>query len=149
LTGWRFVLGPNCRTAPEGCAKTTPSGVFKVVDGKLLCTGKIQGYMYTEQKYLNFTLRLDYRFEPTPDWDDNDGVVFDGKGGYFLFVNDHRVWPKSIQIEGNYRNVGTLTPMDTNLKFTAEPGAVQLSRRPPGQWNSMEIIAKDGKVLTY
>jgi hypothetical protein len=149
FSGWKFMLGPNCRSAPEGCGKTTPSGVFRIVDGKVICTGKTQGYMYTDRKYLNFTLRFEYRFEPPADWDYEDGVVFDAKSGYFIFLSEHRVWPKTIQIEGNYRNVGVPLPMDTKLKFTEEPGAVQKSRRPPGEWNTMEIVSKDGKVMSY
>ena len=66
FSGWKFVLGPNCRPAPDGCGRTTPSGVFKVVDGKIVCTGQTQGYMYSDKKYLNLTLRFDYRFEPLP-----------------------------------------------------------------------------------
>ena len=149
FTGWKFMLGPNCRSAPEGCGKTTPSGVFKIADGKLVCTGKTQGYMYTEKTYLNFTLRFEYRFEPPPDWPYEEDVVFDAKGGYFLFLNDHRVWPKSIQIEGNYRNVGVPSAMGSDLEFTTEPGAVQMSRRLPGAWNSVEIVSRDGKVMSY
>jgi mono/diheme cytochrome c family protein len=149
FTGWKFMLGPNCRTAPEGCGKTEPAGVFSVADGKVVCNGKVQGYMYTDRKYLNFTLRFDYRFEPPPDWDHEDGVVFYGNSGYFLFVNDHRVWPKGIQIEGYYRRPLVPFPMNSPLKFTEEPGAMQKSMRPLGEWNSVEIVSKDGKVMSY
>ncbi len=149
FSGWKFMIGPNCRSGPEGCGKTTPSGLFRIVDGKLVCTGKTQGYMYTEKKYLNFTLRFDFRFEPPSDWPYEDGLVFDGKSGYFIFANDHRIWPKGIQIEGNYRNVMVPLGMDTKITFTEEPGAVQKARRPPGEWNSVEIVSKDGKVMSY
>ena len=149
FSGWKFVLGPNCRPAPDGCGKTTPSGVFKVVDGKIVCTGQTQGYMYSDKKYLNLTLRFDYRFEPLPDWDDEDGVVYYGKSGYFLFVNDHQVWPKSIQIDGHYRQPLTPVQMDTTFTYTEEPGAAQRVVRPVGQWNSVEIVVKDGKVMSY
>src|SRR5262249_27222429 len=133
--------------APEGCGKTEPSGVFLVQDGKIVCTGKIQGYMYSEKKYLNFTWRFDYRFVPPPDWDSEDGVVYYGNSGYFLFVNDHRVWPKGIQIEGYYSRPLLPLTMDTTIKFTEEPGSRQKAMRPLGEWNSVEIVAKDGKVM--
>ena len=149
FTGWKFMLGPNCRPAPDGCGKTTPSGVFRVVEGKIVCTGQTQGYMYTENKYLNFTLRFDHRFEPLPDWDNEDNVVYYGKSGYFLFVNDHQVWPKSIQIDAHYRQPLTPVQMDTQFEYTEEPGAAQKAVRPVGQWNSVEIVAKDGKVMSY
>jgi mono/diheme cytochrome c family protein len=149
FTGLKFILGPNCRLAPEGCGKTEPAGVFSIVDGRVVCNGKVQGYMYTEKKYLNFTLRFDYRFEPPPDWDHEDGVAFYGNSGYFLFVNDHRVWPKGIQIEGYYRRPLIPFQMNTVLKYTEEPGAMQKSIRPLGAWNSVEIVSKDGKVMSY
>ena len=150
FTGWNFVIGPNCRQAPVGCGKTDPSGAFRVENGKLICTGKVQGYAYTETQYQNFTWRFDYRYVPPPDWDDNDGVVYDGRGGYFLFINDHRVWPKAIQVNQYFAH-HVLIPenMDTTLKWTEEPGAVHKSRRPLGAWNSAEIVSKDGKVYSY
>lgn len=150
FTGWNFMLGPNCRQAPEGCGKNNPSGGFRIDDGKLICTCKIQGYAYTEKKYQNFTWRFDYRYVPPPDWTDDDGVVYPGRGGYFLFVNDHRVWPKAIQINQYFAH-HVLIPenMDTKLKWTEEPGAVEKSRRPLGAWNSVEIVSKDGKVYSY
>jgi mono/diheme cytochrome c family protein len=148
FTGWAFMLGPNCRTAPEGCGRVTPSGIYRVEDGKVICTGKIQGYMYTVKKYLNFTLRFDYRFQPPKDWTEEDGVVFYGNSGYFLFINDHRVWPKGIQIEGYYRRPLIPFLMDTKAKFTEEPGAMQKSIRPLGEWNSVEIKSKDGKIYS-
>lgn len=149
FTGWKFILGPNCRQAPEGCGKDTPLGVFRVENEKIICTGKIQGYMYSEKKYLNFDLRFDYRFQPPPDWDDDDGVVFYGNSGYFLFINDHRVWPKGIQIEGYYSRPLIPFMMDAKAKFTEEPGARQKAIRPLGAWNSVQIVAKDGKVFSY
>jgi hypothetical protein len=149
FTGLKFMMGPNCRQAPEGCAKSDPLGVFYVRDGRVVCTGKIQGYMYTEKKYLNFTLRLDYRFVPPSDWDSEDGVVYYGNSGYLLFLNDHRVWPKGVQIEGYYNRPLMPITMDTTIKYTSEPGAMEKSIRPLGEWNSIEIVSKDGKVLAY
>jgi hypothetical protein len=149
FTGWSFMLGPNCRSAPEGCGRNTPSGVYRVEAGKVICTGKIQGYMYTQKRYLNFSLRFDYRFQPPPDWTEEDGVVYYGNSGYFLFVTDHRVWPKGIQIEGYYRRPLVPFLMDTKAKFTEEPGAAERAIRPLGEWNSVEIVAKNGQVKSY
>ena len=104
--------------------------------------------MYTERTYLNFTLRLDYRFEPPPDWDVSEGVSYYGNSGYFIFINDHRIWPKGIQIEGYHRQPLVPFPMDTNLNFTEEPGAAQKAMRPLGAWNSVEIVARNGRVTS-
>src|SRR5262249_34221615 len=147
FTGWNFVIGPNCRQEPAGCGKNEPAGAFRVENGKLICTGKKQGYIYTEKKYLNFTWRWEDRYVPPPDWTDDDGVVYDGRGGYFLFINDHRVWPKGIQINQYFaREILQPEDMDTHPKFTKDYEAVLKSRRPLGAWNSAEIVSKDGKI---
>jgi hypothetical protein len=146
FTNFDFILGPNCRMAPDGCGKTGPGAVFRVENGEVVCTGKIQGYMFTEKKYKDFTLRFDYRFQPPADWDDGEDVSFYGNSGYFLFVNDHRVWPKGIQIEGYHRRPLIPLPMDAQMKFTEEPGAVAKAMRPLGAWNSVEIVSRNGQV---
>ena len=73
-------------------------------------------------------------------------MSFYGNSGYFLFINDHRIWPKGIQIEGYHRRPLIPLPMDAKMKFTEEPGAVQKAMRPLGAWNSVEIVAKNGQV---
>lgn len=150
FSGWSFVIGPSCRLAPAGCGKNDPTGAFHVRDGKLILTGKKQGYAYTDKKYLNFTWRWEYRYVPPPDWTDDDGVVYDGRGGYFLFVNDHRVWPKAIQINQYFaREILQPEDMDTHPKFTRMPEAELKSRRPLGAWNSIEIVSKNGQIHSY
>ncbi len=146
FTNFGFLLGPNCRPAPIGCGKTGPGALFRVENGVVVNTGKIQGYMYTQKKYLNFTLRFDYRFVAPADWTDEDGVVFYGNSGYFLFVTEHQVWPKGIQIEGYHRRPLIPFAMDTKVKFTEETGATARAMRALGEWNSVEIVSKDGQV---
>ena len=67
FTGWKFVIGPNCRPAPLGCGKTEPAPTFRVEHGEFMTDGKIDGYAYTEKKYRDFTLRFDYRLDLQPD----------------------------------------------------------------------------------
>ena len=54
-----------------------------------------------------------------------------------------------LRIEGYYRRPLLPLQMDTKIKFTEEPGAMQKSIRPLGEWNSVEIVAKDGTVKSY
>ena len=100
----------------------------------------------SNKKYLNFTWRFDYRFQPPADWDESDGVHFYGNSGYFLFINEHNVWPKGIQIEGYHRNPLIPFPMATKFTFKTEPGALQKAMRPLGAWNSVEIRSSNGAV---
>jgi mono/diheme cytochrome c family protein len=146
FTNFKFLLGPNCRPAPEGCGKSDPGSVYRVDEGEIVCTGKIQGYMYTEKKYLNFTLRFDYRFQPPADWEAGDDVVFYGNSGYFLFINDHQVFPKGLQVEGYHRLPLILFPMDTKAKSIERVENRKMALKPLGEWNSVEIVSKDGQV---
>src|SRR5262245_52974756 len=87
FTGIKFILGPGCRPAPLGCGKTDPGSVVRVEDGMMACACNVHGIWYTEQRYLNFTLRFDYKFVPPAGWDatrDND--IYQGQGGYFVLV---------------------------------------------------------------
>jgi mono/diheme cytochrome c family protein len=149
FTGLRFLFGPRCRPHPDGCGSTEPT-TFSIRDNELVTTGKIQGYIYTEKKYLNFTLRADQRFVLPADWDgEKDNVVFWGDTGYMLFVNEHRVWPKALQFQGDYRHFLTITPMSTKATFTEDVDARKRARRPPGEWNSVEIVSKNGEIRGF
>ena len=145
FAGMKFFLGPNCKPAPDGCGKIDPEPIFSVRDGVLVCSGQTHGYWYTEKRYLNFTLRFDYRYVPPHGWDGND-AIFSGQSGYHLFVTDHDIWPKAIEIQG--RNFDTLSPIGVNaqIKATDDEDARRRARKALGQWNSVEIISNNGEV---
>src|SRR5262249_47726036 len=71
FTGIGFVFGPNCRPAPLGCGSTQPGAIVKIQDETIACAPdcNVHGIWYTERKYLYFTLRFDYRFDPPQGWD--------------------------------------------------------------------------------
>lgn len=147
LSGFKFLLGNNCAPRPEGCGQTEPGSTFQVEDGIIYCSGKPHGYMYTDKKYLNFTLRLEYRFDRYPDTESDD--TFYGNSGYLLFITKHAVWPKMIEIQGQNYNVLSVIPVDSKAKFQVDDEARRRSLKPVGQWNSVEIVSKDGQVRSY
>src|SRR5207248_2781227 len=68
FSGWNFVLGPyQCAPAPEGCAKAEPMDALRVENRTIVCECHIHGYIYTDKKYQNFTLRFDMKFERPPE----------------------------------------------------------------------------------
>jgi mono/diheme cytochrome c family protein len=148
FAGLKFLIGPNCRPAPAGCGRTDPGNTFWVENGEIVTNGKIQGYMYTEKKYLNFTLRFDFKHVPPADRD-REGDYFDGNSGYLLFVTEHRVWPKGIEIQGNHMSLMTALGMDTQVKAVNDEEAMRRAKKPAGQWQSAEIVSKDGQVRSY
>ena len=113
----------------------------------LFCSGRPQGYIYTERTYLNFTLRFDYRYKPDEVMeDDND---FYGNSGYMLFITKHQVWPKSIEIQGQNLTILSVIPIDSNATYTVDDEARKRALKPVGQWNSVEIISKDGQIKSF
>src|SRR5713226_3300556 len=78
---------------------TSPGSTFKVDDGMILNTGSPHGYMYPLKKFWNFTLRLQYRFEPYPGMESDDDLFTNT--GYLLFITKHDVWPRTLEVQEN------------------------------------------------
>ena len=148
LAGWGFLLGSNCTPRPEGCGQTEPGTTFKVEKGMIVCSGTPIGYMYpTNKKYLNFTLRLEYRFPPYPGMESDD--QFYGNSGYLIFMKEHRVFPEMIEIQGMNLEILDVRPSKKSTIFTVDTEARQRAVHPIGEWNTVEIVSKDGQVHSY
>ena len=146
FSGIRFVLGANCTPRPIGCAQTSPTGAFRVEDGVIVSTGTPEGYWYADKKYLNFTLRADYRYTRPPALERDEDFL--GNSGYLLFITEHGVWPKCIEIQGQNLAVMNAFGVGAQLKSTVDNEARRRAIRPVGEWNSIEIVARDGRVMT-
>jgi len=147
FSGWGFLLGSNCTPRPEGCGQTDPGTTFKVEKGMVVCSGTPIGYMYPPKKYLNFTLRLEYRFEPYPGLESDDQYF--GNSGYLIFMKEHRVYPEMVEVQGMNLEVLDIRASKRSTIFTVDAEARKRAVRPVGQWNTVEIVSKDGKVLSY
>ncbi|NQT41051.1 MAG: DUF1080 domain-containing protein [Planctomycetes bacterium] len=129
--------------------------VWQLDDGVLVCKGTPLGYLYTQKKYTNFVLRLQWR------WPQGKPP---GKGGVLVrMTGEHGVWPKSLEAQINAPDAGDFWglagfaldgPADrikrlehpqlgglTNLKKTAN------AEKPQGQWNDYEIAVR-GETVT-
>ena len=128
--------------------------VWHIEDGVLICSGKPLGYLYTKRDYGDFALRLQWRWPPEKK---------PGNGGVLIrMTGEHKVWPRSLEAQlntgnagdfwglGGYRLSGPAERMRTsdhqefgkltNLKKT------KALEKPPGQWNTYEIIAEGATV---
>ena len=148
FTGMGFVLGPNCQAQPLGCARTDPDGVLWVENGMIACACNVHGIWYTEKKYLNFTLRFDFKFERPPHWGDADDTLFSGGGGYLLFMGDptRGGYPRSLEIEGRLRDLLAVFAIGGKATYTYDPEAMRRAVNPLGEWNAIEIVSSDGQV---
>lgn len=147
FTGWAFVVGPNCAPQPEGCGQSTPAPTYKVGDGIILDTGSPHGYAYAEQKFMNFDLRVEYRFLPYPGMESDDDLYTNT--GYLLYITKPDVWPRTLEIQGKTNFEMSIAMGSRDSTFTFDDEARARARKPVGQWNSIEIVAKDGQVWTY
>lgn len=146
FTNMKFLIGPNCGL-PPGCGKTDPT-VFSIKDGEIVAHGREHGYLYTEKRYLNFDLRLDYRIVPPPDFDPADEAFFSG-GGLFLFITGHKIWPVGIEIEGDNERMLRAYGIGQPITDTYDEAAAARANRGPGPWNSVQIVSRNGQVEAF
>lgn len=134
--------------------KAHAQDVWYIEDGVLICSGKPLGYLYTKKDYGDFLLKLEWRWPPGKD---------PGKGGVLIrMTGEHRIWPTSLEAQLNAGNAGDFWGLAsyglsgpaermrssdhqefgklTNLKKT------KALEKPPGEWNTYEIIAEGDTV---
>lgn len=128
--------------------------VWQLRDGVMVCKGTPRGYLYTEQKFTNFILKLQWRWpEGKP-----------GNGGVLIrMTGQHKIWPKSLEAQINAGDAGDFWGLDgyrldgpadrkkeldnpqfgklINLEKTAA------AEKPAGQWNDY-VIEANGDTVT-
>jgi len=146
FSGLQFLIGGNCTPRPDGCGQTEPGSTFKVENGMIVVSGTPLGFMYPDKKYKDFTLRLEYRFPAYPGMESSDQYY--GNSGYLLFMKELRVWPEMIEIQGMNAELLDVRA-NKSVQYTVDTLARTRAVRPVGQWNSIEIVSKDGQVWSY
>lgn len=140
LTGWTAIV-------PEAKGKgIAPESVWEVRDGVLVCKGNPAGYIRTNEKYKNFVIKLQWRFDPAKGAG-NSGVLL-------RMVGEDKVWPKSVEAQLHSGNAGDFWNIDeykmtvakerTNGRNTKKTHGAE---RPLGEWNEYEIIVNKGDVI--
>jgi hypothetical protein len=137
FTGWKFEIG-----------KADPTKTWSVKDGVVICTGKPNGYFYTEKSYKNFEMTYDWRYKrPENLKEDKD---FPGNSGALMFIQEpHKVWPKCLEVQGENRTHGSFIAIGckvTGAKY--DRAAKDKAVKPVGEWNTTLITCNgDGTVL--
>jgi uncharacterized protein (TIGR03000 family) len=134
LSGWK--------TVPEKAENT-----FTVKDGMIVVSGNPNGYFYTDKSYQNYVLKFDWRYKRPAGLEDEKKFL--GNSGLLYHIQEpHKVWPKSIEVQGMNRDHGVLIPVSgarlANQKF--DRPALEKARHPVGEWNTTEVTIKDGSV---
>lgn len=124
-------------------ADADPAKTFSVEDGVIKVTGQPFGYFHTKKSYKNYVLKLDFRFPEKA-----------GNSGYLIHItDDHKVWPKCIEVQGQYSQAGLIFAIGgaqgpDNRKEPEKVKAVADAAKPHQEWNSIVITSQDGKLTS-
>ncbi|MBN1126127.1 MAG: DUF1080 domain-containing protein [Sedimentisphaerales bacterium] len=133
LSGWTFSSEQNKQA-------------WGVKDGVLTDTGNPVGYLRTEKDYTNYVLRLQMRH------------LGRGNCGVLLrMVGEDKVWPRSIEAQGQFRSMGDIWNIDqfpmkvdparTNGRHTRKMH--ESNEKDVGGWNEYEIYLNKGDLKLY
>ena len=127
--------------------------VYTVKDGQISIKGEPLGYMYTKEKYDNFTLELEYKW-----------AVEASNSGIFVLIED----PKNpfatgieIQLAAGKAGDFVLLAGSDMLEYELPEGVTERpkfpviakkqpsSELPAGEWNKVRITVKDSVIDVY
>ena len=148
LTGWTHVLEDP--SVPK-------EAVWSVQDGILVCLGKPTGFLQTTQRFTNFRLFVEYRWPPGKE-PSNSGILT-------RIQPPPRPLPRCIEVQLRHGNAGDIIGLQGmrvgagQLRFfegrspvVGEVSGVRKlvdAENPPGQWNQVEILAKDDEYIVW
>ena len=151
LEGWYSFL-------PSQGKNKDSEKVFSIEDGILHISGKEFGYICTEKTYSNFHLVVEFKWGvkkyPPRDADTtkrDNGIL------YYVPLNAKDfVWPKGIECQIQEGDVGDFWMVDSATivadgKRTEPKDFFRVvkkkdAEKKSGEWNTVEVIAKDGKI---
>ena len=137
------------------CAAFPPEGIEAWSSGQpgmFSTTGQPRGYLYTKQRYGDFTLDLECRFV-RPESIREEGELSNRNTGFLIYVpGEHRVWPRSPEVQGRHDEMAGIKSNAPDLRVDViedrEPMR-QLARRPVGEWNRITIVSRGGALQTF
>jgi hypothetical protein len=130
-------------------AAPIPAVLQRMPGGVIALAGKPAGFVATRASYANYRLHAEWRWNGKP-----------GNGGVLLHIASgprDGVWPLSLQVQTKHGFAGDILPMagaGFAEALTSKPGAYPAikgrvgagSERPAGEWNSMDVVSRDGAV---
>ena len=140
LTGWKTVIDPKKKDI-------RPQDIWSVQDGVIVCTGKANGYLYTEKSFKNYVIRYDWRYKRPDKVEDEEKFL--GNSGLLVHIQgEPKLWPKCIEVQGMNRDHGKIIAVGgakATSKFDRE--ALRKARKPIGEWNTTEATIRGGNIV--
>ena len=128
-------------------AFSAEANTWAVTEEGLKCSGKPKGYLYSKQSYQNFTMRVDYRFSKPDNL--KDEAKFKGNTGFLIYITgEHKLWPMCLEVQGKHVQMAAIKENGgaEPVKAEDDDAARQQARKHVGEWNSLEIVSKDGAL---
>ena len=144
LSNWRFVVDKD---------KVPAADVYSVKDGVIHITGVPFGYLYTEKKYKDYTLELEWRWI-------GEGT----NSGIFMMIADPQAgnaFPTAIECQLKAGQAGDfvllsgsdldeyVAPASGRPAFPVIAKRETSNEKPAGEWNKVKIDVKNGKITIY
>jgi hypothetical protein len=139
LTGWKTFLQPRRKDI-------TRKDIWSVQDCVIVCTGKVDGYFYTEKSFKNYILRYDWRYKRPNRVADEEKFL--GNSGLLVHIQgEPKIWPRCVEVQGMNRDHGKIIAVG-GAKATSkfDRAALKKARKPIGEWNTTEALIQDGKI---
>ena len=118
---------------------TTPGGVLAL---------KGRGYVVTGDAYgPDFTVAYEYRFPDAASMPEEDRSTCNT--GCLLFITGgDKVWPRCLEVQGRWDDTAQIksNARDVQVTATLDEPARDAARRPPGEWNRVEIVSRGGAL---
>lgn len=144
LSNWNLVVENNAVPGNQ---------VFSTSDGIITIKGDPFGYMYTREKYRNYTLELEYRWQGEAS---NSGI-------FLLVESPDNPFPKGVECQLMAGKAGDFVLLNgANLneyqlpegiaerpKFPVIEKRETSNEKPTGEWNKVKIIVREGRITVY
>ncbi len=137
LDGWKTFFKDD-----KADAKKT----IVVKDGEIQVSGEPFGYFYTEKSFKNYIVRYSWTYPK----DQPEKTTMNS--GLLLHIQEpHKIWPKSIEPQGRYKDHGKLFFIgfgkgDETVQTFGE-AAQKKALKPSDEWNTTEATARgDGSI---
>lgn len=141
LSNWQFIVEKNAVPGEE---------VYSVSEGIITVKGEPLGYMYTREKYRNFTLEVEYRWVGE---ESNSGI-------FFLIEEAANPFPRGIECQLMAGKAGDLVLLNgADLKefslpegiterpaFPVIPKKELSNEQPVGDWNKVILTVNEGAI---
>ena len=137
LDGWKFFLADK---------DADPAKSFMVKDGDIEVPGFPNGYFHTDKSYKNYVLRYDWTYPK------NQPEKTTMNSGLLVHMQmPHKIWPKSVEPQGRYKDHGKLFfigfAKGAKTEQNFDEKAQQKALKPSYEWNTTEATCKsDGSI---